>query len=100
MIFTTTDVNALYARLETIPIGRFLVTTPEQTLIDLVAKPGLGGMPEEARDDATALAATVDRDRVTALVAVRPKTVQQRVRYLLDQVPEHPQPASARPLPT
>ena len=89
VIFTRADVTALDARLETVAIGVFLVTTPEQTLIDLMARPGLGGMPDEARDAARTLAARVDRDRVSALVAPRPKTVQQRVRHLLDQVPEH-----------
>lgn len=86
VVFTTTDVDALDARLERVPIGAFLVTTPEQTLIDLVARPQLGGMPGEAGAAARALATTTDRDRVIELLTNRPGTVQRRVRTLLGDV--------------
>lgn len=89
VIFTTTDVDALEARLERVPIGAFLVTTPEQTLIDLVARPAVGGMPEEAHAAARALAATVDRDRVDELLTVRPRTVQEGAAKLLHDVAGH-----------
>ncbi|HOS95624.1 MAG TPA: type IV toxin-antitoxin system AbiEi family antitoxin [Armatimonadota bacterium] len=89
VVFTTTDVDALDARLERVPIGAFLVTTPEQTLIDLVARPQLGGMPGEAGAAARALATTTDRDRVIELLAARPGTVQRGVRTLLDDARGH-----------
>lgn len=79
VIFTTTDVDKLEARLEQTTLGAFLVTTPEQTMIDLLARPELGGMPAEAAAAAAALAATVDADHVHELAATRPRTVRLKV---------------------
>ncbi|SIR79867.1 type IV toxin-antitoxin system AbiEi family antitoxin domain-containing protein [Microbacterium sp. RURRCA19A] len=42
------DVERLDAALEQNELGRALVTTPAQTLYDLLMKPGQGGMPDEA----------------------------------------------------
>jgi hypothetical protein len=83
VIFTTTDVDKLEARLEQTPLGGFLVTTPEQTMIDLLARPELGGMPAEAAAAAAALAATVDADHVHELAATRPRTVRLKVDHHL-----------------
>lgn len=43
------DIDRLDAVLEPNELGRALVTTPAQTLYDLLMKPGQGGMPDEAR---------------------------------------------------
>jgi len=42
------DVERLDAVAEQNELGRALVTTPAQTLYDLLMKPGQGGMPDEA----------------------------------------------------
>lgn len=85
LIFTTTDVGSLEARLEQTPLGGFLVTTPEQTMVDLLARPQLGGMPDQALAAAAAFAVTVDPDHVQELAAARPHTVRARVdRELAD----------------
>lgn len=42
------DLDRLDAVLEQNELGRALVTTPAQTLYDLLMKPGQGGMPDEA----------------------------------------------------
>lgn len=83
VIFTTTDVDRLQAELEDTPIGRFLVTTPEQTLIDLLARPDLGGMPEQALEAAARLATRVDEDRVRDMAETRPLTVRLKLDRLL-----------------
>lgn len=80
VVFTTTDVDRLRARLEHGAIGDFLVTTPEQTFLDLLERPALGGMPAEAAAAARALAAVIDRDIVLDLVGGRTRMLQQRVR--------------------
>lgn len=48
VIFVRRDVEAIGARTENGELGGMLVSTIEQTLVDLVARPGLGGMPDEA----------------------------------------------------
>lgn len=83
VIFTTTDIDKLDARLERGVLGAFLVTTKEQTLIDLVARPNLGGMPGEASAAVKVLAPKVDRKKVAELVAGKPKTVQRKVAEVL-----------------
>ena len=42
------DLNRLDAVLERTELGQALVTTPAQTLYDLIMKPAQGGMPDEA----------------------------------------------------
>lgn len=83
VVFTTTDTDQIDARLETGKLGKFLVATPEQTLLDLIARPTLGGLPREAAAAVRALAGTVDRDRLERLAADRPRTVQARLRTAL-----------------
>lgn len=80
VVFTTTDVDRLRARLEHGKIGDFLVTTPEQTFLDLLERPALGGMPAEAVAASRALAETIDRDEVLDLVGGRTRVLQRRVR--------------------
>lgn len=79
VIFTTTEVDQLDARLERGELGTFLVTTKEQTLIDLIARPNLGGVPSEARAAVAALVPKVDREQVANLLARKPRTVQKKV---------------------
>jgi hypothetical protein len=82
VVFTTTDTDQIEARLETGKLGKFLVATPEQTLLDLIARPALGGLPQEAAAAISALAGTVNRDRLERLLATRPRTVQAKLRTL------------------
>lgn len=54
------DLDRIEAILETTELGPALVTTPAQTLYDLLMKPEQGGMPEEAAAAATNLRPRVD----------------------------------------
>ncbi|MEZ5084898.1 MAG: type IV toxin-antitoxin system AbiEi family antitoxin [Tessaracoccus sp.] len=83
VIFTTTDVNKLDARRERGELGTFLVTTKEQTLIDLIARPQLGGLPGEATAAAQALIPKVDQDRLDELLTTRPHTIQKKVAKVM-----------------
>ncbi|MGY1601696.1 type IV toxin-antitoxin system AbiEi family antitoxin domain-containing protein [Geodermatophilus sp. SYSU D00815] len=47
--FVARDVDGLDAALRPTDLGPALVTTPEQTVLDLTRRPELGGMPEECR---------------------------------------------------
>lgn len=82
VLFTTTDVSRLEARFEQSSLGGFLVTTPEQTVVDLLDRPRLGGLPAEATAAAGVLADLVDRERVRALAARGSRTVQAKVENL------------------
>ncbi len=83
VVFTTTDTDALDARLEAGGLGPYLVTTPEQTFLDLLARPRLGGHPAEAAAAAAALAPGLDRTRLDRLLAGRPATVRRRAAEVL-----------------
>lgn len=83
IVFTTTDVTQLEARLEQGKLGGFLVTTPEQTLLDLLDRPELGGMPTEAAAAAGALAGMVNWDHVRELAADRTHALQKKVQNYL-----------------
>ncbi|HAM43781.1 MAG TPA: hypothetical protein DCM67_01990 [Propionibacteriaceae bacterium] len=48
IVFTTTDVSKLDVRYERTDLGGFLVTTPEQTLLDQLPQPFRGA--EQATD--------------------------------------------------
>ena len=48
--FVARDVHELDATLMPTDLGRVLVTTTEQTVLDLTRRPGLGGLPDEVRD--------------------------------------------------
>ncbi|SDH14632.1 type IV toxin-antitoxin system AbiEi family antitoxin domain-containing protein [Klenkia brasiliensis] len=48
--FVTRDVDALDAVLLRTDLGPALVTTPEQTVLDLTKRPHLGGLPAESED--------------------------------------------------
>ena len=69
VVFTVRDLAAM----ATVPVqtglGPLLVTTVEQTLVDLIVRPDLGGMPDEAAAAARALRDRVDGDRLDAVIA-------------------------------
>ncbi|HJE51672.1 MAG TPA: hypothetical protein K8V15_06805, partial [Tessaracoccus flavescens] len=67
VIFTKVDTDGLQARAETGELGRFLVTTVEQTLVNLVERPELGGMPHEAAAATRALREMADRTTLEKL---------------------------------
>ncbi len=87
VVFTRTAVTRLEARFEHTGLGGFLVTTPEQTLVDRLDRPQLGGIPAEAVAAAGALTDGVDRARVRGLAAQRSRTVQAKVDALLGEGP-------------
>lgn len=79
VVFTTTDVEQLDARLEQGKLGRFMVTTPEQTLVDLINRPRLGNLPTVAAAAVTELQPRIDRNRLASLMAKLPKAARIRV---------------------
>lgn len=83
VVFTRIDVAKLDARLERGGLGWFLVTTPEETLLDLLDRPELGGMPAEATAALGALGGMVDQDRLQRLVGNRTKVLQEKARQYL-----------------
>ena len=60
---------ALDARLETLDTGRVLVTTVEQTALDLARHPGRGDHPEEPAAALRNLLPRLDHDRLTRITA-------------------------------
>ena len=80
VVFTITDVTRLDATYEQGRIGGFLVTTPEQTLLDLLRRPALGGMPGEAAAAARTLTEVVCQHRLRDLAEGAPRTVQAKVQ--------------------
>lgn len=71
VIFVKRDLNRLDLRVESTDLGRTLVTTPEQTLVDLLARPGLGGQTAEAHAAALNLLPICDVDRVVELATAQ-----------------------------
>ena len=59
--FIERDVDALDAELITTELGRCLVTTPEQTVLDLAHRPDLGNAAQEATAAIPALLGRCDR---------------------------------------
>jgi hypothetical protein len=71
--FATRGLDAMEAVLGETELGPGLVTTPAQTLFDLVMRPGQGGGPEVARDAVAAMAGQVDVADFRGLVAAAPR---------------------------
>lgn len=65
--FVKRDTDSLDAELIETSLGAVLVTTPEQTLLDLVRRPGLGDAEVDALEAATTLYRSSDRGRLTQL---------------------------------
>lgn len=82
---TTTNMDQIDARPERTSLGTMLVATPEQNLIDLIERPQLGDMPEQATEAAEVLVASIDRDRLNLLIERLPKAAQRRVKTWLER---------------
>jgi hypothetical protein len=83
--FIPRDLDALDLTLERTPLGDGLITTPAQTLYDLLAKPNQGGAPDAAREATRNLRAMV---AATALgdIAERAQRVPATVRAALAEM--------------
>ena len=84
VVFTLRDPEAIDARAERGVIGTYLVATPEQTLVDLVRDPTLGGMEAEARAAAEALRGKVDLARIDRVLDKAPLSARGAVRRFLE----------------
>ena len=84
IVFTTTDPKKLAARYERGPLGGYLVTTPEQTLLDLLDRPTLGDMPAAANEAIKALTMSVDQELARKLAGRRARILQERLGRLLN----------------
>ncbi|CCH89566.1 conserved protein of unknown function [Modestobacter italicus] len=67
IVFVARDVDKLDAALLPTDLGPALVTTAEQTVLDLTKRPELGGMPEECRAAIRVLLPRCDEDRLLDL---------------------------------
>ncbi|MBK5249990.1 MAG: hypothetical protein JJE50_11295 [Actinomycetales bacterium] len=81
--FVTRDVGRLDAELVSTELGQTLVTTPEQTILDLTRRPDLGGLPNEAASAVQALLARADENVLASLAQ------DQRMRATLARVRRH-----------
>lgn len=68
-------------------VGAMRVATVEQTLVDLVARPDLGGMPEQAAQAAADLARRADPGELHDVLATMPRAAARRVAAVLPGVP-------------
>jgi hypothetical protein len=80
IVFVARDVDRLDAALLPTDLGPALVTTAEQTVLDLTKRPELGGMPEECRVAVRVLLPRCDEDRLVDLAQ------QQRMVRTLDRL--------------
>ncbi|WP_319449154.1 MULTISPECIES: type IV toxin-antitoxin system AbiEi family antitoxin domain-containing protein [unclassified Mycobacterium] len=67
--FITRDTGRLDAERIDTPLGPTLVTTPEQTVLDLAHRPELGDVEVDIRSAVTALYARGDQNRMAALAS-------------------------------
>lgn len=80
VLFTRRNVPALDVQRYTCELGQGWVTTVEQTVLDLAARPDLGDLPDEAHNAVAALLPRADRTLLTELAtAQRRKATLQRV---------------------
>jgi len=75
--FVQRDTDAIDAELMTTDLGPCLVTTPEQTVLDLAHRPGLGYAVADAHAAITALLPRCDRETLERIAA------EQRLRAAL-----------------
>jgi len=80
VVFVRRDVTKLDCEQRQNELGRGLVTTVEQTLLDLAARPSLGGLTDEAEAAVQALIPRADREFLRDLATV------QRRRATLDRL--------------
>ncbi|MFH8250515.1 hypothetical protein ACH3VR_09150 [Microbacterium sp. B2969] len=81
------DLERLDLVLERTALGPGLVTTPPQTLYDLLTRPAQGGLPAEAAAAAENLAARVASDEL-ARIAKAAGRANLAVRQMIDQLEE------------
>lgn len=79
--FVRRHVAALDAVLRHLELGPALITTPEQTVLDIARRPRLVGMEGEAADAVRGLLRQCDRGRLRRLAA------EQRMRATLMRIP-------------
>lgn len=83
--FMKRDTDALEARLERTELGPALITTPEQTVLDLTKRPGLAGTPEAAAEAIRNLLPQCERATLERIAAT------QQTRATLTRLDaEHP----------
>jgi hypothetical protein len=80
VVFVRRDVTTIDVEQHTTELGAGWVTTVEQSILDLAARPGLGGMPDEAGAAVSALLARADHDLLRDLAA------EQRKKQVLAHV--------------
>jgi len=80
VLFIRRDITALDLQRHRGELGDGWITTIEQTLLDLIARPQLGGVPDAAHDAITALLPRADTDLLRDLAQA------QRRRSALDRV--------------
>ena len=86
IIFTVRDPATAAAVPVQVGLGTFLVITIEQTLVDLVVRPDLGGMPDEALAAAQALRGRVQADRLDVVIAgLHPTQARKVTEWLARQ---------------
>lgn len=71
ILFVRRDTRALDLQRHTFELGHGWVTTVEQTVLDLAARPALGGLPDEARAAIRALLPRADHDLLDDLAAAQ-----------------------------
>ena len=76
--FVKRDTERLDAERIGTPLGPALVTTPEQTLLDLAHRPELGGASDEVPAAIAVLYQRSDYQRVKALAAQQRRTASLR----------------------
>ncbi|MCU1645483.1 MAG: hypothetical protein JWN03_5758 [Nocardia sp.] len=81
-IYVRRDVRSLDIQRHRWELGAGWITTVEQTIIDLAARPELGGLPDEARGAAFALLPHADRELLAELAT------RQRRKPTLDRLLE------------
>ncbi|MBQ0928809.1 type IV toxin-antitoxin system AbiEi family antitoxin domain-containing protein [Saccharopolyspora endophytica] len=69
--FVRRDTTVLDLQRHTDELGQGWVTTPEQTILDLAARPELGGLPVEARNAVQALLPRADQELLHELAAAQ-----------------------------
>jgi len=80
IMFIARDVDRLDASLQTTDLGEALVTTAEQTVLDLAKRPNLGGMQDACQEAIRNLLPRCDREQLHDLADT------QRMRRTLDRV--------------
>ncbi|WP_031466028.1 hypothetical protein [Sciscionella sediminilitoris] len=71
VLFARRRVSSLDVQHHTGELGQGWITTIEQTTLDLVARPTLGGLPDQALNAAHALLARCDRDLLNELAVTQ-----------------------------